>query len=215
MKKHPELEYLITEEGDVYSPRKSLLKGEYLHPMKPCKTRVGYLDYLLTRNCTRVHRYAHRLVAETYLPNPNNLPEVNHKDKNKLNNHVSNLEWCTHKENIQHASKGGAWKALTREQEKELLSLADTHTQAELALMYNVAQTTIGKVLLAQGKRTQHYLTDEELKELRASYLAGVSIQELVELTGKGYQSIYALVRNKRRSDPDYDIELKTSIHSR
>lgn len=215
MKKHPELEYLITEEGDVYSPRKSLLRGKYLHQMKPCKTQVGYMDYLLTHNGTRVHRYAHRLVAETYLPNPHNLPEVNHKDKNKLNNHVSNLEWCTHRENIRHASKGGAWKALTKEQEREVLSLADKHTQSELALMYNVAQTTIGKVLLAQGIRTQHYLTDEELKELRASYLAGVSTQELVELTGKSYQSIYALVRNKRRSDPDYARELKIPIHSK
>ena len=45
----------------------------------------------------------HKAVAETFIANPNNLPVPNHKDGNKLNNHIDNLEWCTYSENMQHA----------------------------------------------------------------------------------------------------------------
>ena len=45
-------------------------------------------------------KYIHRLVAEAFLPNPNNLPEVDHKDTNGLNNKVSNLQWCSRQENM-------------------------------------------------------------------------------------------------------------------
>ena len=49
--------------------------------------------------------HIHRLVAEAFISNPDNLFEVNHKDENKLNNEASNLEWCTHKQNINHYMK--------------------------------------------------------------------------------------------------------------
>lgn len=60
----------------------------------------GYLQVSLSKDGKRTKRYIHDLVAESFIPNPNNLKEVNHKDYNKANNRVTNLEWCTHQENM-------------------------------------------------------------------------------------------------------------------
>ena len=55
----------------------------------------GYLEYSLYKDSKRTHKYIHRLVADAFIDNPNNLPVVNHKDENKENNLADNLEWCT------------------------------------------------------------------------------------------------------------------------
>ena len=87
-------------------PRK--LKG---HPMKLHLNVYGYLDVGLS-NCGAGNIFkVHRLVAEAFIPNPNNLRMVNHKDENKTNNCVDNLEWCNNQYNVNYSSerryKGG------------------------------------------------------------------------------------------------------------
>lgn len=69
------------------------------HILKPVKTKCGYLQVRLYDKNKYYHLYVHRLVAEAFLPNPDNLPCVNHKDECKTNNIVSNLEWCDYKYN--------------------------------------------------------------------------------------------------------------------
>ena len=67
--------------------------------LKGRKNRQGYYDVALCKNGKRKYCRINRLVAEAFIPNPNNYPITNHKDENPSNNHVDNLEWCTYKYN--------------------------------------------------------------------------------------------------------------------
>lgn len=71
--------------------------------MRPILKGRGYHQIDLYKNRIVKQIGIHRLVAQAFIPNPNNKPQVNHKDGIKINNHVSNLEWVSASENIQHA----------------------------------------------------------------------------------------------------------------
>ena len=97
--------YLVSNYGRVKTlPRKIPCKGRYgqnsyktvKEKIKVCLTNNrGYLFVTLSINNRTFRKYVHRIVAETFLPNPLGCPQVNHKDENKTNNSVYNLEWCT------------------------------------------------------------------------------------------------------------------------
>lgn len=88
--------YFVDEKGKVYSNKSGQLKEMHQQTAKN-----GYMLIGLSKNNKRHRRcLVHRLVAQTFIPNPDNLPEVNHKDKNRANNCVENLEWCTRKDNL-------------------------------------------------------------------------------------------------------------------
>ena len=73
--------------------------------LSPGKDKDGYFQVQLYKNGINKMRKVHRLVAETFILNPNNYPCINHKDENKQNNHVSNLEWCTVKYNQNYGTR--------------------------------------------------------------------------------------------------------------
>lgn len=76
--------------------------------LKPLKLTKGYLGIRLYDNTSNAKTFKiHRLVAQAFIPNPDNLPQVNHIDGDKTNNRVENLEWCTCLENMQHSYKIG------------------------------------------------------------------------------------------------------------
>lgn len=95
--------YLISEDGETIVNTNTGKQLSINH--KKRNGKPYYKEVCLFTNGKRTYILLHRLVALTYLPNPENKPQVNHIDGNKWNNNVSNLEWCTSYENMQHAEK--------------------------------------------------------------------------------------------------------------
>lgn len=94
----------VTEDGQIYS---GLRDGIYL---KQQENNKGYMTVRVTVGKEKKVIRVHRAVAEAFIPNPMNKLQVNHKDGNKKNNSVDNLEWVTNKENAVHAMKYGLWE---------------------------------------------------------------------------------------------------------
>jgi hypothetical protein len=87
--------YTITDDGKVIS-----YKFKEPKTMKTWLQKSGYENIKLSKENKTYHFLIHRLVAEAFIPNPDNLPEVNHKNKIRNDNRVENLEWCSRKDNL-------------------------------------------------------------------------------------------------------------------
>ena len=95
--------YEVSDWGRVKSLANNKARKEKI--LKGTKTPNGYLLVGLHKDGKVVWKLVHRLVAEAFLENPNNLPQVNHKDENKENNNVENFEWCTHSYNNNYGTR--------------------------------------------------------------------------------------------------------------
>jgi hypothetical protein len=104
MKQYLDTPYFVSEDGGVFRDGKELSTS---------LTNKGYKTFRSSVNNVRKHISIHRAVATLYVPNPDNLPEVDHKDTNKMNNHYTNLEWVSTKENRDRAIRNGLMKVGT------------------------------------------------------------------------------------------------------
>lgn len=100
MKQYKQTPYLVSEDGLVYRKGKP-------NPLKPDVSSSGYYRVSLSIDGKVQRLLVHRMVAEVFIENLTNLPDVNHKDNNPSNNSMSNLEWVTHSQNMLHCHKQG------------------------------------------------------------------------------------------------------------
>ena len=94
--------YAVSSEGRLRSFKRNKVTGEL---MSLPVNSTGYIRVSLHKEGSRTNHYVHRLVAQAFIPNPNNLPHINHRDENPLNNKVSNLEWITKKDNNNYGTR--------------------------------------------------------------------------------------------------------------
>lgn len=167
--------YQVSTYGRVKCLPKDVVSTKHGHirhyPERIAKTfnRNGYLSVELSKNGKRKKFTVHRLVAVAFINNPVNKPQVNHIDGNKLNNSVSNLEWATPKENIDHAYENGLkvapegndhWSRTKRDRVSRKLTendvreiknrLKNGERQKDIAKDFNVFKSTISKINIGE-----------------------------------------------------------------
>lgn len=142
--------YKVSNDGDVKSIDRYIghsRGGKRLYKGAPVKKALkrGYWQVRLKMDGNSYYFNVHRLVAAAFIPNKEGKPQVNHIDGDKLNNHVSNLEWCTVAENIQHAvEKRLIETKLTDEQAVEVHD--SKLSNRKLAAKYGINSTIVWRI---------------------------------------------------------------------
>lgn len=173
--------YMISNFGRIKStsaPRLKIISFyKSIRKAKIIKAAIRKDGYAVAKLCIngKTKSYAlHRLVAKAFIPNPDNKPEINHKDFNKLNNHYSNLEWCTQKENYLHALKHGKIKFNFAKRQKKI---------------------TFRAIPI-------HKYSDEKIKIVRNLWETGLFTQyQLAGLLGSTEKYIFQILHNQKRKN--------------
>jgi hypothetical protein len=162
-----EIKYVIQSNGVICS-----IKGKKVCLLKQTRLPNGYLQVSIMNNGKCESKLVHRLVAQSFLNNEHNKPCVNHKDGNKENNNITNLEWCTYSENELHsyrvlnkkANKTGTGKfGILNGNSKPIWALIENkyiyfESISLAAKKLNVFDSNINKVLSGQYKHTGGYI---------------------------------------------------------
>lgn len=125
----------------------------------------GYIRLNLSKNNVASNKKIHRLVAEAFIPNPENKPQANHIDEDKTNNHASNLEWMTAQENNNHGTRNErAGKSIGKTQSIPIIATniktsesKEFHSGKECAIQLGLDPSSITKVLKGRLKQTKGY----------------------------------------------------------
>lgn len=149
--------YIINDIGEILSLHWS--GTDSIKNITPSITKDGYYKVSLTHNGKLKTFLVHQLVAQTFISNPKNYKIINHKDGNKLNNSVENLEWCTQKENVRHAVKHGLCNT-RKVAQYDLYGnyISDFKSITDASKKTNINKTSIGKVCRLEEKTAGGYI---------------------------------------------------------
>lgn len=146
--------YKVSNLSRILDTKRNVILVPYNH-------NKNYKRIALNKNKKQHHLYFHRLLAYAFIPNPENKPFINHIDGNPSNNLISNLEWCTQKENVQHAYRTGLSKSTTCElarnakitniQAIEIASQYGILSVKELMSKYGMSKSTINNILTGRS----------------------------------------------------------------
>lgn len=185
--------YLISNYGRL----KSINRTRIL--FNGCKARIngkikkatlsekGYYSYTLNFDGKRIARRVNRMVAEKFIDNPNNLPEVNHKDENTLNNRVDNLEWCTHEYNINYGTRTiRAIKSASKPIQQYSLDgnfIKEWNSLADASKELNISRGTLcsclkGDIKSCGGYQWKYKNSDKVIQK----YKSNIIIRKIVQL---------------------------------
>ena len=141
--------YAVTSCGKVWSHRLNKF-------MKPWDNGAGYLKVRLKKDGKTKIFYIHRLVAEAYISNPNAYPTINHKDEDRANNSVNNLEWCTDAYNNLYGSRADMLNACKCVETGYIYSSIAEAARATNTLVQGISACCRGKTKTANGYHWQY-----------------------------------------------------------
>jgi len=178
--------YAVTEDGKVWSypKRVNSYKGSWMvqHEYVNTKNRITpHVQYtvLLSKDGKETRHQVHRLVAQVYISNPENKPQINHKDGNSLNNHIDNLEWVTPSENMQHARDSG---------------MLNLYTEKSMENRSNNGKLT-GRI---NGAKAHRMFTMSEIAEIKETFESGLkSARAIARELGCSNTTISNICNNK------------------
>lgn len=210
--------FRVTTDGDVYR----IKNGEETPASIFMTSRDRrYCTICYTVNGKQKHEYVHRLVAGAFIPNPDNLPQVNHIDGNPTNNKVDNLQWCTPAQNIRHAYENG------------LISSVKNSVPCAVCGAITLSKTQMcgpcRRHLVAEQKRTEREeAVAEELNSLDQSLLTprereyiklraeGLMLREIAEVYGVSRQNVHEALRKAMlRQNPEGASQIKMTRQER
>ena len=149
--------YIISNSGAVISS----YNRNGVKSLKGSVKKNGYLQYILVKDGKKYHSNAHRLVAKAFLENPKNFQQVNHKDGDKLNNNVDNLEWCNASHNSQHAIKNGlknCWLKKVNQFTLDGIFIFQFNSIKEAAESVRTSPTNIRQNMIGKSKSAKGYI---------------------------------------------------------